>query len=228
MALSIIIPAYNEAKTIKRVIEMVQSVNLGNIKKEIVVIDDGSADETREILSKIPGIKLHCHNRNMGKGSAIRTGLQHSTGDIIIIQDADLEYNPQNYTHLLEPIFKGRASVVYGSRFIKKGFKPANKFYYIGNILLSLITAALYFKKITDMETCYKVFTRESINNIELKAKGFEFEPEITSKLLKRGYGIIEIPIDYKGRDFKDGKKLRPIREGIKAVYYLLKYRFFD
>lgn len=226
--LSIIIPAYNEEKTILEVISKVKKVKLKNIAKEIIVIDDFSADNTRKILSKLKNssIKIFFHQTNMGKGATIRTGLKHTTGDIILIQDADLEYNPEEYPKLLEPLISNKAKVVYGMRFTKH-HKARYKMYYLGNILLTFITNLLYNSKINDMETCYKVFKKEVIKNMKLRAKRFDFEPEITSKILKKGYKIYEVPISYKSRSVKEGKKIG-WKDGIEAVYTLLKFRFVD
>lgn len=226
MKLSVIIPAYNEEGAILKLIKIVENVNIGQIKKELIIIDDCSTDSTRELLKKIKNHKIFFHEKNKGKGSAIRTGLKHATGDIIIIQDADLEYDPNEYPKLLKPILKGKTKVVYGSRFLRK-HKAKYQFYYLGNIFLSFVTRLLYFRKITDMETCYKVFKREVIKKINLKARRFDFEPETTAKIIKKGYKIIEIPISYKCRDFREGKKIS-WKDGIKAVWYLLKYRFVD
>jgi len=228
MRLSVIIPVYNEVKTIEEIIKQIKNVRLKNIKKEIILVDDFSTDMTREKLKKVKGknIKLFFHKMNFGKGMAVRTGIKHSRGDIIIIQDADLEYDPNDYPKLIEPIIEKKTNVVYGSRFLKKP-TPRYKLYYIGNILLSILTNILYDTKITDMETCYKVFTKDVIKNIKLKAKRFDFEPEITAKIAKKGYEIYEVPIKYQSRSFKQGKKIT-WRDGIKAIYYLLKYRFVD
>lgn len=231
MKLSIIIPAYNEEKNILKVLNNVKKVNLGKITKEIIIVDDFSTDSTRKILSKLKdkSTKIFFHQKNQGKGAAIRTGLKHTTGGIITIQDADLEYNPEEYPKLLKPILENKTKVVYGSRLaaIKMNLKKMYKLHYLGNIFLTIMTNILYGAKITDMETCYKVFRREVIENIKLKAKRFDFEPEITAKILKKGYKIIEIPISFVGRTFNEGKKIT-WRDGIKALYYLVKYRFVD
>ena len=229
LKLSIIMPVYNEEKTIKEVINKVKSAKVGNISKEIVVVDDFSKDNTRNILKNIKGIRILCHNKNMGKGAAIRTGLKNSVGDIILVQDADLEYNPNEYNKLLKPIVEGKAKVVYGSRLnaIRKDLKNMYKLHYFGNLFLTLATNVLYGVKITDMETGYKVFRRDVIKNMNLRADRFDFEPEITAKIIKRGYKIHEVPISFAGRKFEEGKKITWI-DGIKAVYYLIKYRFTD
>jgi|TARA_Y100000310_G_scaffold149350_1_gene148636 glycosyltransferase involved in cell wall biosynthesis len=231
MKLSIIIPAYNEEKTILEVIRKVKKAKLNNIIKEIVIVDDFSDDNTREILSDIKdsSIKIFFHQKNMGKGAAIRTGLKHATGDIILIQDADLEYSPAEYPKLLNPIMENKTKVVYGSRLaaIKKNLKKMYKLHYFGNLFLTIMTNILYGAKITDMETGYKVFKKEVIKGIKLRAKKFDFEPEITAKILKKGYRIKEVPINFVGRKFNEGKKITWI-DGVKALYYLIKYRFID
>ena len=229
--LSIIIPAYNEEKTILKVISRVKNAKLGNIKKEVIVVDDFSADRTKKVLSKLKnkGLKIFFHEKNMGKGAAIRTALKHATGDIMLIQDADLEYDPKEYGKLLKPIIDGKAKVVYGSRLasIRKNLKKMYKLHYLGNLFLTAITSVLYGANITDMETGYKVFKKEVIRNISLKAKRFDFEPEITAKILKKGYKITEVPIDFMGRKFSEGKKIT-WKDGVKALLYLIKYRFTD
>lgn len=229
--LSVIMPVYNEEKTIKAVIEKVKKAKLKNISKEIIVVDDCSKDSTGKILKGInnTSLKIFFHNKNMGKGAAIRTGLKNSTGGIILIQDADLEYSPSEYGKLLKPIIEGSAKVVYGSRLeaIRKNKKNMYKLHYFGNLFLTLLTNLLYGTRITDMETGYKVFRREVIKGINLKAKRFDFEPEVTAKILKKGYKIHEVPVNFVGRKFDEGKKIT-WRDGVKAVYYLLKYKFFD
>jgi glycosyltransferase involved in cell wall biosynthesis len=229
MKLSIIIPAYNEEKTISRIINKVRNSRLNGIEKEIIVIDDFSKDKTKKILSGIKGIKCLFHKYNQGKGAAIRTGLNHATGDIILIQDADLEYDPKEYPKLLKPILEGKAKVVYGSRLnaIRKNIRNMYKLHYIGNMFLTLMTNALFHAKISDMETGYKVFRKEVIKGIRLRARRFDFEPEITAKIMKRGYRIIEVPIGFAGRKFDEGKKIT-WRDGIKALFYLVRYRFSD
>jgi len=239
MKLSIIIPVYNEEKTLLKLLKKVEEVNLPSFKgkvieKEIILVDDCSKDKSREILKKIEKKhKVLYHKKNMGKGTALRTGLEHITGDIILIQDADLEYNPEDYPKLIKPILEGKTKVVYGSRFkSKKGhFKKMHLTYMlhsVGNWGLTLITSILFFTKLTDMETCYKVFTKDVLNKIgKLRAKRFDFEPEITAKILKKGFKIKEVPINYYSRDFSEGKKIT-WRDGIKAVWYIIKYRFVD
>ena len=231
LKLSVIIPVYNEVKTIKRIIGKVKKVKLKKISKEIIVVDDCSNDGTKDILKNLNDntLKILSHKINMGKGAAIKTGLKNSTGDIILIQDADLEYNPNEYEKLLKPIIEGKAKVVYGSRLevIRKNIKKMYKLHYIGNLFLTLMTNLLYGAKITDMETGYKVFRREVIKDITIRAKRFDFEPEITAKIIKNGYKIYEVPISFVGRKFDEGKKITWI-DGIKSIYYLIKYRFVD
>ena len=232
--LSIIIPAYNERQTIEDIIELVHQAPIDapvEVEKEILVVDDGSTDGTREILQelaqKYPDIKVFMHERNQGKGAAIRTALQHATGDYIVIQDADLEYDPREFGVLLRPLLEGKADVVYGSRFL--GPHRAFLFvHYLGNKFLNLITNILYDTILTDMETCYKMFRADVIKDIPLHARGFEFEPEVTAKVLKRGYRVFEVPISYSGRDFEEGKKIHPWKDGLRALWTLIKYRFVD
>lgn len=229
MKLSIIIPVYNEEKTLIDILGKTKRVELG-VKKEIIIVDDFSTDGTREKLKKIndKDIIVLFHDKNRGKGSAIRTALKKVTGDVIIIQDADLEYNPEEYPRLLKPIVDGVADVVYGERFSlldkKDIFLPSH---YLGNKFLSFLTRLIYSQKVTDMETCYKVFKKEVIKDIKLKSNRFNIEPEITAKLLKKGYKIHEIPISYYPRSKKEGKKIN-WKDGVVAMYTLFKYRFFD
>ncbi|MBW2991935.1 glycosyltransferase family 2 protein [Candidatus Woesearchaeota archaeon] len=225
--LSIIIPVYNEEKTIKKIIDKVKNIGLA-VKKEIVVVDDCSSDNSPEILKNIEGIRLILHNRNRGKGTAVRTALKYSTGDIIVIQDADMEYDPGSIPDLIMPILDKKTKVVYGSRFaLKENQNWKIPLHYIGNRLLTLFTNLLYGSKITDMETCYKAFHRDVLDKIKLRARRFDFEPEITAKILKKGFKITEIPVRFKPRTFKQGKKITWI-DGIKAMSYLLYYRFSD
>jgi len=226
MKLSIIIPVYNEEKTLLELLKRVEKVELP-VKKEIIIVDDGSKDNTRNVLEKLNKHKIFYHEKNKGKGAAIKTALKYVTGDIIIIQDADLEYNPEDYNQLIKPIVNGDYDVVYGSRFLgdRSGFNLPS--HYWGNKILTFITVLIYGKKITDMETCYKVIKKEVIKNINIRSDRFNFEPEITSKILKKGYKIKELPINYVARSFKDGKKLT-LLDGIIALWSLIKYRFID
>jgi len=227
MKLSIIIPVYNEEKTILEILEKVKKVYLGEVKKEIIIVDDCSKDNSWKIIKNIKdeNIKKIKHNVNKGKGGAIKTALKEVTGDYIIIQDGDLEYNPEEYKKLLKEI--KNYDIIYGSRLLGniKGFNVP--IHYIGNRILSLVTSILYRNKITDMETCYKLIKSDIIKNIKIDSNRFDFEPEITSKLLKRHYKIKEVPIEYNCRSFKEGKKIT-WKDGVKALYVLLKYRFHE
>lgn len=222
--ISIIVPVFNEEKTIGTVLERVNAVDLSSLKlkKEIIVVDDGSTDSTATIAEKSKGIKLLRHKKNRGKGAAIKTGIKNSTGDIIVIQDADLEYNPEEIPKLIRPIINGKEKVVYGSRFMGTIIGKQLLLHNIGNKVLSLITALLYNANITDMETGYKAFESSVIKNLDLKVEGFDIEPEITAKLLKKGYVIKEIPITYRARGFAEGKKIN-WKDGIEAFLILIR-----
>lgn len=234
MKVSIIIPVYNEKRTIRRLLDKVLSVKLA---KEVIIVDDGSNDGSREILKeelKNPkNVKMFFRPKNRGKGAAVRTGLKEASGDVIIIQDADLEYNPEDYHKLLKPIKEGKAEVVYGSRFLGRSLRIFGKnptpmpLHWVGNKFLTWLTNLLFRNGITDMETCYKVFTKKVAKSLKLKSNRFDFEPEITAKILKKGYKILEIPIYQRPRSYKAGKKIT-WRDGIIALYTLLKYRFVD
>ena len=229
MKLSIIIPVYNEKKTILEILKKIDSVKIP-LEKEIIIIDDFSTDGTRDILKDIKkkNIKIFYHERNIGKGYAIRTGLQHITGEIVIIQDADLEYDPNDYQKLIDQIIKNKAKVVYGSRNLGKGKHERSHFsFYIGGVFLSKLANLLYGIKITDEATCYKVFRADIIKNINLKCKKFEFCPEVTAKIAKNGIKIMEIPISYHPRKKNEGKKIN-WKDGIEAIAILIKYRFVD
>ena len=231
MKLSIIMPVYNEEKTLEKIVKRVQRVDLGKIKKEIIIVNDASKDNSLNVIKKLAkkykNIKFYSHNLNQGKGAAIITGLKYFTGDILVIQDGDLEYNPEDFRKLIKPILEGKTKIVYGSRLLgeERGFNVFS--HYIGNRVLSLLTTLLYFRRITDMETCYKMMTKDVIKSLNLKAKKFDFEPEVTAKIIRKGYKIIEIPIIYNCRSFKEGKKIT-WKDGIKALYYLIKYRFMN
>lgn len=226
--LSIIIPVYNEEKTVSEIINKVKLVKIP-IQKEIIVVNDGSSDKTLEILKKIKGIKLISHEKNLGKGAVVKTGLKHSTGDIIIIQDADLEYDPNEYSKLIEPILNNMADVVYGSRELNKENKRHSGFmFYLGGKGMTFMTNLLYpGARLTDEPTCYKVFNADVLKGIDLKCTRFEFCPEVTAKILKKGIKIHELPITYNPRNKKQGKKIKFI-DGIIGVWTLLKYRFVD
>jgi len=227
MRLSIIIPAFNEKDTILEVLRRVREVPLPQIEKEIIVVDDGSTDGTRELLQAEGSkgdLKIIYHEHNRGKGAALRSGIREATGDYILVQDADLEYDPQDYPRLLDPIRKGKAEVVYGSRFTGE---RRNMFFHhwLGNRFLTLVTNILYNTTLSDMETGYKVWKAEVVKGIKIKANRFDFEPEVTAKVLKQGIRIYEVPISYAGREYSEGKKTT-WRDGIVALWTLLKYRF--
>ena len=243
MKLSVIIPVYNEVATLEEILHRVKSVSIRvpagynedaqivTVEKEIVVIDDGSTDGSREIIEKEAEkntITAIYHARNQGKGAAVRTGFAHATGDFMVIQDADLEYDPREYAILLQPLLENKTKVVYGSRFRGGPTKTMFFTHMVGNKFLTLMTNVLYDTIISDMETCYKCFHADVIRNIPINAHGFDFEPEITAKILKRGYRIYEVPISYNGREFDEGKKIDPIKDGLLALWTLLKYRFVD
>ncbi|PIN88437.1 glycosyl transferase [Candidatus Pacearchaeota archaeon CG10_big_fil_rev_8_21_14_0_10_35_13] len=227
LLLSVIMPAYNEINTIRKIIDKVKSVN---IPKEIIIVDDGSTDGTKEFLQGLndPSIKFFHYSGNVGKSYAVRTGISHATGDIIIIQDADLEYDPNDYHKLLEPIISGKSKVVYGTRFPNNASRPplTNKFF-LGNRLLTLLSNILYNAQITDEPTCYKVFDSKVLKSLNLKSKRFEFCPEVTAKVRKKGHKIFEVPISYNPRSVDEGKKIN-WRDGVQAVWTLIKYRFVD
>jgi glycosyltransferase involved in cell wall biosynthesis len=230
MKLSIVIPVYNEKHTIKVVLQKVLGVQLENIEKEIIVVDDGSYDGTREILQEVEkewasrSVRVFFHPQNRGKGAAVSTGLPQVTGDIVIIQDADLEYHPEDYPQLIKPILHYGADVVYGTRFI--GVHRAFMFWhYLANKGLTFATNLLFDSMISDMEVGYKAFRTPIVKGLEIKARGFDFEPEVTAKILKRKVKLYEVPITYSGRDYSEGKKIT-WRDGFKAVWTLLKYRF--
>jgi len=227
--ISIIIPVYNEKKYILNILQKVKDSSYLNFEKEIVVVDDGSSDGTTELLKNLSNYsqgdyKVVFHKKNLGKGAALKTGFKNSSGDIIAIQDADLEYNPEDIAQLLLPIANGSVLVVYGSRMT--GNNPIGHYsYYFGNILISKITNLLYRSKLTDVETCYKVFNRQVLSDINLIQNDFAFEVEFTAKLLKNKVKIIEVPISYSPRKFNEGKKIN-WTDGVKAIWFLIKYRF--
>ena len=224
--LSIIIPVYNEKKTIK---DLTEKIFLTDIPKEIIIVDDYSSDGTREILAEIESdeVKVFYHERNMGKGAAVRTAVKHVTGDIVIIQDADLEYDPRDYPALIRPIVEDRADVVYGSRFLGGPHRVLFFWHYVGNRIITTFSNILSNLNLTDMETGYKAFRREVIQSLNLKSNRFGFEPEVTMKLAKAKYRIYEVPISYWGRDYSEGKKIT-WKDGIAALFHIIRFRFFD
>ena len=228
MKLSVIIPAYQEEKTISTILKKVKKVDLGRLKKEIIVVDDGSTDGTYKEASKFNGIKAIRMNKNQGKGAALRTGFESATGDIVLIQDADLEYDPNEYPKLLEPILSGKADVVYGSRFM--GGEPHRVLYfwhYAGNKFLTLCSNIFTNLNLTDMETCYKVFKKSVIDELTITENRFGFEPEITAKVAKLHCRVYEVGISYSGRTYNEGKKIG-WRDGVRALVCIVKYNSFD
>ena len=227
MNLTVIIPVYNEVNNINTIVKRVQDTKLAS---EIVIVDDGSKDGTRDILQKMDGrkkVRVILHEKNQGKGAAVVTGMQAAQGDVLLIQDADLEYDPRDYPALLKPIQEGLAEVVYGSRFLGGAHRVTMFWHQVANNLLTLMTNILYDSILTDMETGYKVFRREVIEGMTIKAKSFNFEPEFTAKILKRKYRIFEVPITFNPRDYSEGKKIK-LKDAFQAVWALLKYRFMD
>lgn len=229
LTLTVVIPCYNEVNSVEAVLERVEAVGLAN---EIIIVDDGSTDGTRDILARIeaeqrPGVRILYHEKNQGKGAALVTGFHAATSDIFLIQDADFEYDPREYPVLLKPIQEGITKVVYGSRFLGGPRKAMNFWNMVANKLLTLATNVLYNAILSDMETCYKVFRAEVVRDMKIRARGFEFEPEITAKILKQGMRIYEVPISYNGREWTEGKKIH-WTDAPKALWALLKYRFVD
>lgn len=229
MNLSVVIPVYNERETLADIVKAVLATKLAY---EIILVDDGSTDGTRDLYPQIQAmddrIRVILHEKNLGKGGALQTGFQAAQGDIIIIQDADLEYDPRDYPAMIQPIEEGKAAVVYGSRF--RGGPTKTMFFMnmLGNKFLTLVANILYNTILTDIETCYKAFRSEVIKSIPIRSRGFDFEPEITAKVLKRGHRIYEVPISYNGREYEEGKKIRPWKDGPIALWCLIKYKFVD
>jgi glycosyltransferase involved in cell wall biosynthesis len=223
--LSVIVPVFNERATVAEVIRRIRAVRLP-VAVEVIVVDDGSSDGTDKVLAALGDstVRIISHGVNRGKGAAIRTGMESARGDLVLVQDADLEYDPEDWSKLLEPILRGKANVVSGSRFTgeRKNMMPLH---WIGNRFLSLVTNILYSSTLSDMETCYKLFDRKVLEGITIQSDKFEFEPEITAKVLRRGYRIYEVPISYAGREVDEGKKIT-WRDGFGAVLALVKYRF--
>jgi glycosyltransferase involved in cell wall biosynthesis len=227
MKLSVIIPAYNEKDTVLELLRRVEAVPL-SLDKEIIVVDDFSTDGTREVLGGLgrPDIRVLFHAKNMGKGSALRTGFSEATGDIVLIQDADLEYDPRDYPGLLAPILDGRADVVYGSRFQGGPHRVLFFWHSVGNRFLTALSNMVTNLNLTDMETCYKVFRGDVLRKLSLKSRRFGFEPEVTIKIAKLKCRIYEVPISYAGRNYSEGKKIG-WKDGLAALFYIMRYRFF-
>jgi glycosyltransferase involved in cell wall biosynthesis len=226
MRLSIVIPVYNEIDTVEEILQRVQSVPYD---KEIIVVDDASTDGSTERLRQVSheNVTLLFHETNRGKGAALRTGFERVTGDIVIIQDADLEYDPGEYGRLIEPILDGRADVVYGSRFTGGPQRVLFFWHYVGNKFLTLLSNMLTNLNLSDMETCYKVFRANLLESITIKSNRFGFEPEITAKFAKLQCRIYEVPISYSGRNYEEGKKIT-WRDGLAALVHIIRFRFFD
>lgn len=229
LRLSVVIPCYNEVNSVEQVLDDVRAVGLAY---EIIIVDDGSTDGTRDVLKRIedkafPEVRIIYHSHNQGKGAAVVTGFKAATGDVLLIQDADFEYDPREYPILLKPIQEGIATVVYGSRFLGGPRKAMNFWNMVANKGLTLATNILYNAILSDMETCYKVFRAEVVKDMRIHARRFEFEPEVTAKVLKKGIRIYEVPISYNGREYHEGKKIKWTDAPI-ALWTLIKYRFVD
>jgi glycosyltransferase involved in cell wall biosynthesis len=223
--LSVIMPVFNERPTVAEVIRRVRAVDV-SLEVQVIVVDDGSSDGSDKVLDALEDSTVHVihHRVNQGKGAAVRTGLAEAHGDLVLIQDADLEYDPNDWSRLLDPILSGKARVVYGSRFTgeRKNMLPAH---WVGNRFLSLVTNVLYSSTLSDMETCYKLFDAQVLEGLTIVSNKFDFEPEITAKVLRRGHRIYEVPISYAGREHDEGKKIT-WRDGFTALRALVKYRF--
>lgn len=228
LLLTVVIPVYNEEATLREIVEVVRQEPT---RKEIILVDDGSTDGTPAILEEletIPGIRVIRHEKNSGKGAALKTGFREAQGNVVIIQDADMEYDPGDYEELLRPILEGKADVVYGSRFLVRHYARVHLYsHYLGNRMLTLISNLMTGLNLTDMETCYKMFRKEIVDKIDLKSRRFDVEPEITAKIAKLKCRIYEVPISYAGRDFDEGKKIT-WRDGFAAIRAILKYRFVN
>lgn len=233
MKLSIVIPVYNEAATLREIVRRVLAADV-QAERELILVDDASTDGTRELYDLIrrdhvtQNVQVVLHEQNRGKGAALRTGFERATGDVVLVQDADLEYDPRDYPRLLAPIVEGRADVVYGSRFVGSDAHRVLLFWhYVGNRFLTLLSNAFTNLNLTDMETCYKVFRADVLRKVRIRSNRFEFEPEITAKVARAGCRVYEVGISYAGRDYSEGKKIT-WRDGIKAILAIVRYRFFD
>jgi len=228
MKLSVVIPVYNERATIGEILARVEAVDVG-FAKEMIVVDDCSTDGTREVLQGLarPGLRVLLQERNQGKGAALRRGFAAAEGDIVLVQDADLEYDPAEYPQLIAPILTGRADVVYGSRFLGGPHRVLLYWHSLGNRVLTTLTNMVSNLNLTDMETCYKVFRRDILQRLSLRSDRFGFEPEVTIKLAKLRARIYEVPISYAGRDYSEGKKIG-WRDGLAALFHIVRFRFFD
>jgi glycosyltransferase involved in cell wall biosynthesis len=228
MSLSVVIPVFNESATIREIVGRVVEVGLAD---EIIIVDDGSTDGTRPILTEleasIPQLQLILHEKNQGKGAAVRSGIAQAQGDLVLIQDADLEYDPKDYPKLLEPIEDGKADVVFGSRFLGAPRRSTMFWHMVANKMLTFMTNVLYNSILSDMETGYKLFRRDILSEVPLHSRRFEFEPEVTAKLLKRRVRIFEVPISFNPREYEEGKKIG-LKDAFEAVWALIKYRFVD
>jgi glycosyltransferase involved in cell wall biosynthesis len=227
MKLSIVIPVFDEKNTIAEVVHRVRQIDVG-MEKELLIVDDGSSDGTQDVLKTMdhPEVRIFFHKKNMGKGAALQTGFSNAGGDIVLIQDADLEYDPTDYPTLLAPILDGRADAVYGSRFLGGPHRVLFFWHYVGNKLLTLLCNMFSNLNLSDMETCYKIIKRDYLDSITLKSKRFGFEPEVTIKLAKLKAKIYEVPISYSGRDYSEGKKIG-WKDGIAAIFHILRFKFF-
>ncbi|MCC5850334.1 MAG: glycosyltransferase family 2 protein [Verrucomicrobia bacterium] len=231
MKLSIVIPVYNEVNTLEQLVDAVRAVDTG-LEREIILVDDGSSDGTRDLLPKLAekheDVVVELHEENQGKGAALHTGFAKATGDLVLIQDADMEYDPKDYPVLLQPILEGRADVVYGSRFLGGGAHRVVYFWHsVGNKFLTTLSNMMTNINLTDMEVCYKVFKREYLQKLDLKEKRFGFEVEVTAKIARSGAVIYEVPINYYGRSYEEGKKIT-WKDGFRAIWCIFKYRITD
>jgi glycosyltransferase involved in cell wall biosynthesis len=227
--LSVVVPVYNERNTLVEVLRRMRAVELPDgVEREIILVDDGSTDGTRDVLRQLGDstVRIVMHDTNRGKGAALRTAFAHATGEYVLVQDADLEYDPEDWPKLLNPVVRGRARVVYGSRFTGER-RNMLLLHWIGNRFLSMMTNILFNTTLSDMETCYKLIDRTLIEELHLRSNRFDIEAELSAKILKRGIRIYEVPISYMGREFEEGKKIT-WRDGVSALYTLIKYRLWD